>query len=299
MGTKEEDFVEKIFIASTHHYVLIFTNRGRMYWLKVYQIPQAGRASKGKAIVNLINIASEEKVAAIISVREFTGERSVVMVTRKGTIKKTELSKFSNPRVGGLIAISVDPDDDLIGVQVTLGDQDIFLGTRQGKSIRFKESDVRDMGRAARGVRGIIMSPEDQVVGMEIPTEGNTILTVSENGYGKRTEIGEYRLQARGGKGTINLRTSSKTGDVSGILQISGNEDIMLISDSGRIIRMSAEEVRVIHRSTQGVRLIDIDETEKLVGVARAEREEERANGEEPDDLEPEADAEPTLDFDE
>jgi len=301
MGTKEEDFVERIFIASTHHYVLIFTNRGRMYWLKVYQIPQGGRASRGKAIVNLINIASNEKVAAVISVREFTGDRSVVMVTRKGTIKKTELSKFSNPRAGGLIAISVDPDDDLIGVQVTLGSQDIFLGTRQGKSIRFKEDDVRDMGRAARGVRGILMNSDDQVVGMEIPTEGNTILTVSENGYGKRTEIGEYRLQTRGGKGTINLKTSVKTGNVSGILQISGNEDIMLISDAGRIIRMSAEEVRVIHRSTQGVRLIDIAETEKLVGVARAERDEERDNGEGGEDVDPEFEQndEPTLDFDE
>jgi DNA gyrase subunit A len=299
MGTKEEDFVERIFIASTHHYVLIFTNRGRMYWLKVYQIPQGGRASKGKAIVNLINIAKEEKVAAVLSVREFTGDRSVVMVTRKGTIKKTELSKFSNPRVGGLIAISVDPDDDLIGVQVTLGEQDIFLGTKQGKSIRFKEDEVRDMGRTARGVRGITMNHDDQVVGMEIPTEGNTMLTVSENGFGKRTEIGEYRLQSRGGKGTINLKITPKTGEVSGILQISGNEDIILISDSGRIIRMSAEEVRVIHRSTQGFRLIDIDETEKLVGVARAEREEERDNGDslEEDDVEIDLYEEPSLDF--
>ncbi len=280
MGTKEEDFVERIFIASTHHYVLIFTNRGRLYWLKVYQIPQGGRATRGKAIVNLINIGQDESVAAVLSVREFSGDRSVVMVTRKGTIKKTELSAFSNPRSGGIIAISVDEDDDLIGVQLTLGNQDVFLGTKKGKSIRFNETDVRDMGRTARGVRGIKMRPDDAVVGMEIPTEGNTILTVSENGYGKRTEISEYRLQTRGGKGTINLKTSPKTGNVSGILQISGSEDIVLISDSGRIIRMSAEEVRVIHRSTQGVRLIDIDETEKLVGVARAEREEERDNSE-------------------
>jgi DNA gyrase subunit A len=280
--------------------VLIFTNRGRLYWLKVYQIPQGGRATRGKAIVNLINIAKEEKVAAVLSVREFTGDRSVVMVTRKGTIKKTELSKFSNPRAGGLIAISVDADDDLIGVQVTLGDQDIFLATREGKSIRFKEKDVRDMGRTARGVRGIVMNPDDQVVGMEIPTEGNTILTVSENGYGKRTDISEYRLQSRGGKGTINLKTSPKTGDVSGILQISGSEDIMLISDSGRIIRMSAEEVRVIHRSTQGVRLIDLDDTEKLVGVARAEREEALDIAEDQDELPPALfpEEEPALDFD-
>jgi DNA gyrase subunit A len=163
-----------------------------------------------------------------------------------------------------------------------MGGQDIFLGTRKGKSIRFKEDDVRDMGRTARGVRGILMAPDDRVVGMEIPSEGNSILTVSEKGYGKRTDIAEYRLQTRGGKGTINIRTVPKVGDVSGILQVTGSEDIMLISDAGRIVRMKAEEVRVIHRSTQGVRLIDLDENEKLVGVARAEREEERENGSAP-----------------
>ena len=284
MGTKEEDFVERIFIASTHHYLLVFTSQGRVYWLKVYQIPQAGRAAKGKAIVNLINMVEGERVAAVQAVREFTGDKSVVMVTRQGTIKKTELSAFSNPRAGGIIAISVDEGDDLIDVQLTLGNQDIFLGTRKGKSIRFKEDDVRDMGRTARGVRGIMMAADDRVVGMEIPTAGNTILTVSEKGYGKRTDIAEYRLQSRGGKGTINLKTD-KVGDVSGILQVTGNEDIMLISDAGRIVRMRAEEVRVIHRSTQGVRLIDLDENEKLVGVARAEREEERENGETPEEL--------------
>jgi len=233
----------------------------------------------------LINLTEGERVAAVLPVREFSGEKSVVMVTRKGTIKKTELSAFSNPRAGGIIAISVEEGDDLIDVQLTIGNQDIFLGTRKGKAIRFKEEDVRDMGRTARGVRGIRMAPDDRVIGMEIPTEGNTILTVSEKGYGKRTEIEEYRLQTRGGKGTINLRTVPKVGDVSGILQVTGSEDIMLISDTGRIVRMRSEEVRVIHRSTQGVRLIDLDENEKLVGVARAEREEERENGAVSEDL--------------
>ncbi len=298
MGTKEEDFVERIFVASTHHYLLIFTNRGRLYWLKVYQIPQGGRASRGKAIVNLINIGQNERVAAVLSVREFSGDRSIVMVTRKGTIKKTELSAFSNPRAGGIIAVSVAEDDDLIGVQLTFGNQDVFLGTKKGKSIRFSEKDVREMGRTARGVRGITMRPDDEVVGMEIPTEGNTILTVSENGYGKRTDISEYRLQSRGGKGTINLKVSAKTGDVSGILQISGSEDIMLISNSGRIIRMSSAEVKVIHRSTQGVRLIDLDKTEKLVGVARAEREEER-DGDNLEENEQDEDDAPSLDIEE
>lgn len=285
MATKEEDFVERIFIASTHHYVLIFTSKGRVYWLKVYQIPQAGRAAKGKAIVNLINMAEGERVAAVQAVREFTGDRSVVMVTRKGTIKKTELSAFSNPRAGGIIAISVDEGDELIDVQLTRGDQDVFLGTWKGKSIRFREEDVRDMGRTARGVRGILMDSEDRVVGMEIPTTGNTIVTVSEKGYGKRTDIAEYRLQSRGGRGTINLRTVPKVGNVSGILQVVGNEDIILISDAGRIIRLRAEEIPVIHRSTQGVRLIDLEADEKLVGLTRAEREEERENGAATEDL--------------
>ncbi len=279
MGTKEEDFVERLFIASTHNYVLIFTSKGRLYWLKVYQIPQAGRAAKGKAIVNFVNLSEGERVAAVLPVKEFTGDKSVVMVTKRGTIKKTELSAFSNPRSGGIIAMSIDEGDELVDVEMTLGSQDIFLGTRKGKSIRFKEDDVRDMGRTARGVRGIMMDPDDYVIGMDIPTEGNTILTVSENGYGKRTEIAEYRLQSRGGKGTINLRTGEKVGDVSGILQISGGEDVMLISNAGRIVRMRAEEIRVIHRATQGVKLIDMDENERLVDVARAEREEERENG--------------------
>jgi DNA gyrase subunit A len=295
MGTREEDFVERIFIASTHHYVMVFTSRGRVYWLKVYQVPQAGRAAKGKAIVNLINMVDGERVAAVLAVREFSGDKSIIMVTRKGTVKKTELSAFANPRAGGIIAISVDEGDDLMDVEMTLGSQDIFLGTWKGKSIRFKEEEVRDMGRTARGVRGIMMDPDDRVVGMEIPTEGNTILTVSEKGYGKRTEIAEYRLQSRGGKGTINLKTVPKVGNVSGVLQVTGNEDIMLISDAGRIIRMRADAVRVIHRSTQGVRLIDLEENETLVGVVRAEREEERENGvsaeEIPEELLPDGEA--------
>jgi DNA gyrase subunit A len=280
MGTKEEDFVEKIFIASTHQYILIFTNVGRVYWLKVYQIPQAGRASKGKAIVNLVNLSPEERVASVLPVKEFTEGKSVVMVTKRGIIKKTELEAYSNPRSGGIIAITIDEGDDLIDVQLTMGDQDIFLGTRKGQSIRFHEEDVRDMGRTARGVIGIRMDDDDAVVGMEIPTEGNSIITVSENGYGKRTAVEEYRQQNRGGQGVINLKTVAKVGNVSGVLQVTGDEDIVLISNAGKIIRLKVEEVPLLHRSTQGVRLIEIDPEEKLVGVARAEREiEERENG--------------------
>ncbi|HUH66891.1 MAG TPA: DNA gyrase subunit A [Syntrophales bacterium] len=280
MGTKEEDFVEKIFVASTHNYVLIFTNVGRVYWLKVYQIPQAGRASKGKAIVNLVNLSPGERVAAVLPVREFVEGKYVIMVTRKGIAKKTDLAAYSNPRAGGIIAISVDEKDDLIAVQLTNGDQDVFLGTKKGQSIRFHEEDVRDMGRTARGVIGIRMDDDDEVVGMEIPSEGNSIITVSEHGYGKRTEVEEYRRQGRGGSGIINIKTVAKVGSVSGVVQVTGDEDIMLISNAGKIIRLKVAEVPLLHRSTQGVRLIELDPEEKLVGVARAEREsDEKYNG--------------------
>jgi len=280
MGTKEEDFVENIFIASTHQYVLIFTNRGKVHWLKVYQIPQGGRAAKGKAIVNLINISPGERMAAILPIRDFADGKSVVMVTKKGIVKKTELAAFSNPRTGGIIAMSVDEGDDLIDVQLTLGNQELFMGTRKGMAIRFKEEDVRDMGRTARGVIGIRMDEDDVVVGVDIPTEGNSIVTVSEKGFGKRTSVSEYRLQSRGGKGIINLKTAPKVGNVSGILQVTGDEDLMLISDTGNIIRVKVAAVPLIHRSTQGVKLIDLAPEERLVGLARAEREEEKEEGE-------------------
>ncbi len=190
--------------------------------------------------------------------------------------QKTELAAFSNPRTGGIIAMSVDEGDDLIDVQLTLGNQELFMGTRKGMAIRFKEEDVRDMGRAARGVIGIRMDEDDVVVGVEIPTEGNSVVTVSEKGFGKRTSVSEYRLQSRGGKGIINLKTVPRVGNVSGILQVTGDEDIMLISDTGNIIRVKVESVPLIHRSTQGVKLIDLEPEERLVGMARAEREEEK-----------------------
>ncbi len=272
MQTKEEDFVEKIFIASTHHYILIFTSAGRVYWLKVYQIPQAGRAARGKAIVNLINLAQGERLAAILPVRDFADDKSVVMVTKKGVIKKTALAAYANPRASGIIAMSVDEGDDLIDVQITNNQQDIFLGTRKGKAIRFHAEDVRDMGRNARGVTGIRMDEDDCVVGVEILAEGNAILTVSENGYGKRTLVIEYPLQGRGGKGTINLKTVPKIGFVSGVCQVTGEEDVVLISDAGKIIRLRVDEISLIHRSTQGVKLIGLGDEERIVGMARVER---------------------------
>jgi len=286
MGTKEEDFVERIFIASTHHYLLIFTNRGRVHWLKVYQIPQAGRAAKGKAIVNMINLGPGERLSAILPVREFGEDKYVVMVTKQGTIKKTELAAYSNPRSGGIIAISIENGDELVDVKLTTGKQDIFLATRRGMAIRFKEDDVRDMGRTAKGVRGIRLVKDDEVVGVDIPAQNTFVLTVAEKGFGKCTPIEEYRLQSRGGKGTINLKTVPKVGDVSGVLQVAGDEHVMLISNSGKVIRIKVADIPVNHRATQGVKLIDLEPEEKLVGIARttaesaSEDEESGENGE-------------------
>ena len=275
MGTKEEDFVEKIFIASTHHYLLVFTSAGKVHWLKVYQIPQAGRAAKGKAMVNLVSLAPGERVSATLPVKEFVSDKFVVMVTRKGIIKKTDLAAYSNPRAGGIIAISIDDDDELVDVQLTNGDQDIFLATKLGMAIRFREDDVRDMGRTARGVRGINLDEGDDVIGVDIPAQNTYMLTISENGYGKCTPIDEYRVQSRGGKGTINLKTVAKIGNVSGVLQVQGEENIMLISNAGKVIRLKVQEVPVNHRVTQGVKLIDLEPEEKLVGVARTTSEAE------------------------
>jgi DNA gyrase subunit A len=275
MGTKEDDFVERIFIASTHSYVLCFTNTGRVYWVKVHQIPQAGRAAKGKAIVNLIGISSSERVTAVLSVKEFVEGKFVFFGTKKGIAKKTDLMAYSHPRIGGIIAITLDDEDELIAVKLTDGTQDVFLGTKQGKAIRFNEKDVRSSGRTARGVTGIRMKKGDEVIGVEILGRGSSVVTISENGYGKRTETVEYRTQTRGGKGIINLKTVPKIGLVSGIKQVVENEDVMLISNAGKIIRMRVDEISLLHRSTQGVKLIEIDPEERLVGVARAEREDE------------------------
>ncbi len=274
MGTKEDDFVERIFIASSHSLILFFTNRGRVHWLKIYQIPQAGRLAKGKAVVNLIGLESGERITAVLPVRNFEEGKYIVMGTRRGVVKKTELTAYSRPRAGGIIAITLDEEDELIEVDQTDGDQEVFLGTRQGNSIRFKETDVRGIGRTARGVTGIRMKKNDEVVGMEIVTDGNSILTISENGYGKRTDVTEYRLQSRGGKGIINLKTTPRVGFVTKILQVSGEEDVVLISNTGKIIRLNTSEIPLLHRSTQGVKLIEIDDDERLVGLARVEREE-------------------------
>jgi len=249
--------------------------------------------AKGKPIVNLINLGSGERVAAVLPVRAFEEGQSVIMATQAGIVKKTDLSAYSNPRSGGIIALSIDEGDELVDVKLTSGGQDVFLATRKGKAIRFKEEDIRSMGRTARGVRGIAMDSDDIVIGMDIPREGNAIITVSEKGYGKRTAVSEYRLQSRGGKGTINLRIVPKGGLVAGILQVTGEEDLLLMSNSGKIIRMKIEGVPLIHRTTQGVKLIELDAEEQLVGMTSAERDE--SHEEEEDILEDSEQAESSL----
>ena len=275
METKEDDFVEHLFIASTHDYFLFFTNLGRLYWLKVHEIPQAGRLARGKAMVNVLNLQPQEKVATILSVRAFEEGKSVIMVTRKGMIKKTDLMSFSRPRSGGIIATIIQEGDELIAADVTHGEQDIFLGTRDGLSIRFKEKDIREMGRMAQGVKGIRLSPSDWVVGAEVLSQEGTILTVTENGFGKRTRTEDYREQGRAGKGIITIKTTNRNGPVVGVLQVADEDDLMIITDRGKIIRLRVKDLSVIGRNTQGVRLINLEDQEKVVSVARSATKEE------------------------
>jgi DNA gyrase subunit A len=275
METKEDDFVEHLFVASTHDYFLFLTNQGRLYWLKVHEIPQAGRQARGKAMVNLLNLQPQEKVATILPVRTFEEGKYIFMVTRKGLVKKTDLMAFSRPRAGGIIATTIVEGDEVIAAELTRGKQDIFLGTRSGLSIRFHEGDVREMGRLAQGVRGIHLKEDDWVVGTAVLAQEGTLLTVTENGFGKRTHTEEYRKQARGGKGIITMKTTERNGSVVGVLPVTDEDDLMIITDGGKIIRLRAKDLSIIGRNTQGVRLINLDEQEKLVGVARAVKREE------------------------
>jgi DNA gyrase subunit A len=266
---KEEDFVEMLFVASSHDYLLFFTNKGRVHWKKVHEVPEAGRASRGKAIVNLLDLQSGERVATTLAVRDFEEGKFVVMATKEGLVKKTELISYSHPRAAGIVAIKINEEDELIAVRVSSGEQDIFLTTRQGKSIRFHESEIRSMGRVAAGNIGIRMEKGDEVVGMEALAEGATILTVTENGYGKRTLTGEYRIQGRGGKGILTIKTSERNGQVVYAYQVTDQDQLMIITASGKIIRLRVEEIKVIGRNTQGVRLIQLAEGEKVVGIAK------------------------------
>ena len=269
MGTKEDDFVEHLFVASTHHTFLFITNIGKVYQSKVYQLPMAGRSSLGKAIVNLLDFEPGEQLATVLTVPEFEEGKYVLMATKKGRIKKTDLMAYSRPRSGGLIGIKLAEGDELISARISDGSMDVFLGSKAGKVIRFHESDFRSTARGSMGVRGMRIDEDGQVVGMEVLSHGETLLTVTENGYGKRTGLEEYRAQTRGGKGVFSIRTSQRNGMMVSLMLLEENDELMLVTDKGKLIRTPVEGISTISRNTQGVRLINLSEDEKLIAVAR------------------------------
>jgi DNA gyrase subunit A len=275
MSTREEDFVRHLGVASTHAYLLFFTNFGRLHWLKVHELPQLGRAAKGKAIVNVLHLQNGEQVQTMLPVRSFedAADEFIILSTRKGVIKKTSLRAFSNPRKAGIIAINLSEGDELIAVGRSSGRDDVLLATRSGKSIRFNEDDARAMGRTATGVRGIALSGDDEVVGMEILTGEAEILTTTERGYGKRTPLAEYRPQRRGGQGIINIRANERNGPVIGIARVVSDDDVMLITDGGKVLRCPVNGISSMGRATQGVRVMNLDADEKLVSIARVAEE--------------------------
>jgi DNA gyrase subunit A len=278
MATREEDVVRHLFVANTHAYILIFSDRGKVYWLRVYDVPEVSRSSKGKSIANLVHMADGEKIAALLRVQDFPEEddkRFIVMGTRKGTIKKTDLKAFSNPRSAGIIAIQIDDDDRLIAVAETDGTHDLVIGSRNGMAIRFSEADARPMGRSAYGVRGMQLREGDEVVAMEVVSDDGTLLTVCEKGFGKRTEVAEYRRQTRGGIGLKNVQTSERNGLVVGIECVTDQHELLLVTEQGQIIRMKAGDLRPIGRDTQGVKLMDLAEGDRLVSIAALEEPED------------------------
>jgi DNA gyrase subunit A len=287
MRTRDTDFLTHLFVASTHAYILIFSDRGRVYWLKVHAIPDVGPDGRGKAIANLVSMESGEKIAALLAVRDWPaedGERYVVTGTRRGVIKKTDLRSFRNPRQAGIIAVGVASDDAVIAAEITDGQGEVFLGTRGGMAIRFAERNVRPMGRTASGVRGIRLRSEDEVVAMAVVRPGGTLLTVTENGYGKRTELDEYRVQSRGGVGIIGIQTTVRNGRVVGIAYVEDEDEFMLITQQGKVLRMNTRDIRTIGRATQGVRLIEIDDEDRVVSLACLAEEEEAVGETEPGD---------------
>jgi len=275
MVTREEDLVEHLYVASAHSYILVFTDGGQVHWLKVHEIPELGPAAKGKAIVNLLQLDTDENVATTVPVREFTDDRFLVFATERGVIKKTELSAYSNPRAGGIIGINIDEDDRLLSVRITGGDRHILLATESGQSIRFEESDVRSMGRATRGVKGISLRDDDRVVAMAVLDEEGDIFTLSARGYGKRTALDDYRVQRRGGMGIINLKVSDKTGGVVGVKQVQEGDELIMITREGKIIRTPVEGVRTIGRATQGVKIMDLESSDRIVALARVTEDDE------------------------
>jgi DNA gyrase subunit A len=278
MVTREEDFIEDIFITTTHSYMLFFTNLGKVYWLKVYEIPEAARTAKGKAIVNLVKLSSlGESITAMVAVKDFAkeGEKYLLMVTCNGVIKMTPLKEYSNPRSGGIIAIKLGKADSLIDVKLATGKEEVIIGTKKGKAIHFAEEEMRSIGRTGQGVRGIRLGEGDKVVGMEIVKKGDTLLTATANGYGKRTSVGKHRLQARGGKGVINIITNHRNGEVVGIRRVTEGDDVMLVTSHGLFIRQPVKGIRLIGRSTKGVRLIRLEEGDRLVAIASVVKENE------------------------
>jgi DNA gyrase subunit A len=294
MRTRDADFLTHLFVASTHAYILIFSDRGRVYWLKVYTIPDVGPGGRGKSIANLVSMEAGERIAALLAVREWPkedGERYLVTGTRSGTIKKTDLRAFRNPRQGGIIGAGVAEGDEVIAAEITDGQGQVFLGTRLGKAIRFEEQNVRPMGRTATGVRGINLREGDEVVSMAAVRPGGTLLTVTENGYGKRTPLDEYRVQSRGGLGIISIHTSARNGRVAGIAYVENEDELMLITQQGKILRMDTKDIRPIGRATQGVRLIEIDDKDLVVSLARLVDVASDPDSEDDEDSEPGEDA--------
>ncbi|MBN2088188.1 DNA gyrase subunit A [candidate division KSB1 bacterium] len=277
--TNEEDFAEHLFIASTHHYILFFSNTGRCYWLKVYEIPQSGKGSKGRAIINLLDIEKGEQIAAFVPVRSFDDKHFVIMATAKGIVKKTILSAYGNPRKGGINAINIRPEDRLISAQITNGNHEILLGTQMGKAIRFHESHVRDMGRTATGVTGINLSKGDKVVGMVTITREASILVVTDKGSGKRSLLDDYRITNRGGKGIITMKLTDRTGKMVAIMDVTDEEDLMIVSTGGMIIRQKSSAIKISSRNTQGIRLINLKKGDLIADVAKVPKETEE-NGE-------------------
>ncbi|HRI46311.1 MAG: DNA gyrase subunit A [Ignavibacteriaceae bacterium] len=279
-GTKEDDFIEHMFIASTHQYILFFTDKGKCYWLKVHAIPEGGKATRGRSILNLIEKEKDENITAFIAVKEFTDTHYLIMATAQGTIKKTVLSAYGNVRKGGINAINLNDDDKLIAVRMTDGTNDIVLGTRNGNAIRFHEKDVRDMGRTATGVRGITLEKSDIVVGLLVIKRQGSILVVTENGFGKRSDINDYRITRRGGKGVITVKTSEKVGKMISMMEVTDNEELMIISTQGMVIRQGIKDIRVMGRNTQGVRVIRLKESDSIADIAKFVPEEDEVNGE-------------------
>ena len=293
-GSREEDFVQHLFIANTHNYMLFFTDRGKCYWLKVYDIPQGGRAARGRAVVNLIGCEPGEKVEAFVSIKEFDDEHFIAMATKNGIVKKTALSAYGNPRKGGIYAIEIREDDRLIEARITDGENDILIGTREGKSIRFSEGDIRATGRKTMGVKGIALSSQsDFVVGMLVVKREGTILVATEKGYGKRTDVIQYRTQKRGGKGVMTMRTTDKTGKMVSIMEVVDSDDLIVITNKGVLMRQPIAKIRTIGRVTQGVRLVKLDKGSTISSITRVIHEDEAtSNNNKEEDIEQSANGE-------